>query len=179
MHTHRHTETGHTCGYVHGLLLGGYGRNWLTVVPPEITGETPHHSELLDSVPDAVSLFQNPAIHEPLHQVLFFLIKILFINHERHTERGRERSRLHAGSLMWDLISGTPGDPGAKGRCSTAEPARHHTPGTLNAFFHLILKIPFQGPHCTDGQTKAQRRFLKCADILSTQSCFAAKSPLK
>ena len=34
---------------------------------------------------------------------------ILFI-HERHTERGRdtgrERSRLHAGSPMWDLIPG-------------------------------------------------------------------------
>ena len=39
-----------------------------------------------------------------------FFFKILFI-HERHmggggTDTGRERSRLHAGSLTWDLILG-------------------------------------------------------------------------
>ena len=36
----------------------------------------------------------------------FFFFKILFL--ERHRERGRDtdrgKSRLHAGSLMWDLI---------------------------------------------------------------------------
>ena len=40
---------------------------------------------------------------------IFFKILFLFI-HERHTEReaetGRGRSRLHAGSLMWDSILG-------------------------------------------------------------------------
>ena len=50
--------------------------------------------------------------------VFFFLKNCLFI-HERHTERGRDtgrwRSRLHAGSLMWDSISGPPGScPGPK-----------------------------------------------------------------
>ena len=34
-----------------------------------------------------------------------FLKKILFI-HERHTERGRGRRRLPAGSQMWDSIVG-------------------------------------------------------------------------
>ena len=45
----------------------------------------------------------------------------------RDTERGRgggrERSRLHAESPMWDSIPG-PQDHGAKGRGLTAEPPR-------------------------------------------------------
>ena len=39
----------------------------------------------------------------PLLQLFF--IKILFI-YERHRERGRERSRVHAGSPMWNQILG-------------------------------------------------------------------------
>ena len=47
--------------------------------------------------------------------IILFLFKILFIIHDRHTERrdrergrdtGRGSSRLLAGSLMWDLILG-------------------------------------------------------------------------
>ena len=45
--------------------------------------------------------------------IFFFFFKILFIIHERHTERGRDRgrgrSRLHAGTLMWDSIPGPQG----------------------------------------------------------------------
>ena len=41
---------------------------------------------------------------------LFFLIKIYLFIHERHRERGRDtgrgRSRLPAGSPMWDSIPG-------------------------------------------------------------------------
>ena len=46
-----------------------------------------------------------------MNVVVFFFFKILFI-HEKHTETengrdtGKERSRLHAGSQMWDLIPG-------------------------------------------------------------------------
>ena len=36
---------------------------------------------------------------------IYLFLKILFI-YERHKERGRGRSRLHAGSLTWDLIPG-------------------------------------------------------------------------
>ena len=37
----------------------------------------------------------------------FFFLKILFMrDRERGRETGRGRSRLHAGSLMWDLIPG-------------------------------------------------------------------------
>ena len=58
---------------------------------------------------------------------LFFLIFYLFI-YERHTERGRDtgrgRSRLPAGSLMWDSILDPGIRPWAEGRCSTAEPPR-------------------------------------------------------
>ena len=48
---------------------------------------------------------------------------------ERERERGRDtgrgRSRLHAGSLMWDSIPGTPGSrPEPKGDALTAEPPR-------------------------------------------------------
>ena len=43
------------------------------------------------------------------HLIIFFFFKILFI-HESHTEgsrdTGRGRSRLHAGSLTWNLIPG-------------------------------------------------------------------------
>ena len=48
-----------------------------------------------------------------------FFFKILFI-HERHIERGRDmsrgRSRLHAGSLRWDLIRDSRITPWAEGR---------------------------------------------------------------
>ena len=57
---------------------------------------------------------------------IFFLRFHLFI-HER--QRGRDtgwgRSRLHAGSPMWDSIPGPPRImPRAKGKCSTTEPPR-------------------------------------------------------
>ena len=42
--------------------------------------------------------------------VCFFVLRFCLFIHERHTERGREigrgRSRLHAGSPMWDSIPG-------------------------------------------------------------------------
>ena len=39
-------------------------------------------------------------------------------------ERSRGRSRLHAGSLMWDLIPGLQDHAWTKGRYLTAEPPR-------------------------------------------------------
>ena len=41
----------------------------------------------------------------PQHKDLKDFFKRLFI-HERHKDIGRGRSRLHAGSQMWDLILG-------------------------------------------------------------------------
>ena len=42
--------------------------------------------------------------------LFFFFLRFYLFIHERHTKRGRdtgrERSRLHAGSLMWDSILG-------------------------------------------------------------------------
>ena len=66
----------------------------------------------------------------------FSFLKILFI-HERHREReaetGRERSRLHAGSPMWDSIPGRRVTTWAEGRRSTTEPLR----GPWFILFHL------------------------------------------
>ena len=50
----------------------------------------------------------------------------------RDTHRGRGRSRLHAGSPMWDSIPG----------CSTAEPSRRPCPFSLNGVLSVI-KISF------------------------------------
>ena len=56
---------------------------------------------------------------------VFFLRFYLFI-HERHRERGRDtgrgRSRLHAGSLMWDSVPGLGSHPEPK---AEAEPLSH------------------------------------------------------
>ena len=58
---------------------------------------------------------------------VFYFLKMLFI-HERHRERergkdtGRGRSRLHAGSLMWDSILVSRIIPQAAG---SAKPLRH------------------------------------------------------
>ena len=45
-----------------------------------------------------------------LFYFIYFFKKIYLFIHERHTERGRNtgrgRSRLHAGSPMWDSIPG-------------------------------------------------------------------------
>ena len=47
--------------------------------------------------------------------MLFFFLRFYLFAHEKHTERergrdtGRGRSRLHAGSLMWDSIPGPRG----------------------------------------------------------------------
>ena len=42
--------------------------------------------------------------------VVVVVLKILLIN-ERHTERGRGKSKLPSGSLMWDSIPGPRGSP--------------------------------------------------------------------
>ena len=70
--------------------------------------------------------------------------KDLFI-HERHTERGRDigrgrRSRLHAGSPMWDSILDPGITPWTKGRCSMVEPPRHPCWILSNEIFKLIWK---------------------------------------
>ena len=43
-------------------------------------------------------------------EAFFFFLRFYLFIHERHTHRGRDtgrgRSRLHAGSPMWDLIPG-------------------------------------------------------------------------
>ena len=54
---------------------------------------------------------------------------------ETHTETGRERSGLLAGSPMWDLIPDSGITPCAEGRRSTAEPSRCPN---LNEFRCLI-----------------------------------------
>ena len=63
----------------------------------------------------------------------FFLFKVIFkifdlLIHERERERGRDtgwgKSRLHAGSLMWDSILGLQDQPRAEDRCLTAEPPK-------------------------------------------------------
>ena len=70
---------------------------------------------------------------------LFFL-KILFI-HERHRERGRdtgrERSRLHAGSPMWDSIPGLQNHALGQRRV----PNRWATPGSPWLFLLIALFI--------------------------------------
>ena len=61
------------------------------------------------------------------HLFFFFLRFCLFI-HKRLRERGRDvgrgRSRLPAGTLMWDLIPGLQDRALSQGRRSTAEPPR-------------------------------------------------------
>ena len=55
-----------------------------------------------------------------------FFLKILFIySWETQRDRGRGRSRLPAGNLIWNSIPGLRITPWAKSRCSTAEPPRH------------------------------------------------------
>ena len=55
----------------------------------------------------------------PIVMTFIYLKKILFI-HERHTQRGRDtgrgRSRLHAGSLMWNSNPESRITPWAEGR---------------------------------------------------------------
>ena len=46
------------------------------------------------------------------------------IERERCRDTGRGRSRLHAGSLTWDLIPGAQDHSLRQGKCSTAEPPR-------------------------------------------------------
>ena len=51
-----------------------------------------------------------PLYYNILWTMRFSFFKILLFIHERHKERGRDigrsRSRLFAGSIMWDSISG-------------------------------------------------------------------------
>ena len=53
---------------------------------------------------------------------------------ERGRDTGRGRSRLHAGSSMWDSIPGTPGSsPEPKADAETSEPLRHPNLEDLNS----------------------------------------------
>ena len=65
--------------------------------------------------------------------------KDLFI-HETERERGRDtgrgRSRLHAGSPMWDSIPGSRGHALGQRRCQTAEP-----PGVPSITFFFLTDI--------------------------------------
>ena len=71
-----------------------------------------------------------------LKSLFIYLFIYLFI-HERHTERGRDtsrgRSRLHAGSLTWDLILGLQDQALGQRQHQTAEPPGLPTPGTFSA----------------------------------------------
>ena len=55
-------------------------------------------------------LLFNFSIVDRKKRLFFFFLRFYLLIHERHTERGRDtgrgRSRLHAGSPMWDLIPG-------------------------------------------------------------------------
>ena len=59
----------------------------------------------------------------------YLFIKYIIYLFMRHRERGRDagrgRSRLHAGSPMWDSIPGLQIVPWAEGKHSTGEPTRH------------------------------------------------------
>ena len=61
---------------------------------------------------------------------------------EREREKGRDtgrgRSRLHAGSQMWDLILGLGITPWAKGRQSTPEPPRHPSKLQFKKSYNLV-----------------------------------------
>ena len=68
---------------------------------------------------------------------LFFLKIYLFMrDRKRGGNVGRGRSRLHAGSPMWDSIPDPRITPWAKGRCSTAE-----LPRCPSKHFHIHLLI--------------------------------------
>ena len=75
------------------------------------------------------------------HRETFFSLRFYVFIHEGHRERGRDtgrgRSRLHAGSSMWDSIPGSRDHTWAKGRCSTTESP---TGRLLASFLRLVLQ---------------------------------------
>ena len=63
-------------------------------------------------------------------RIYIYILRFYVFIHERHIEKergrdtGRERSRLYAGSPMWDSILGLQIMPWAEDRRSTPEPPR-------------------------------------------------------
>ena len=50
--------------------------------------------------------FQDSIYPYLIFSFSFFFLRFYFFIHDRHTQRGRDRSRLHAGSPTWDSIPG-------------------------------------------------------------------------
>ena len=68
-----------------------------------------------------------------LNTYIYFFFKkrfiyLFMIERERGRDTGRGRSRLHAGSPMWDSILGLQDHAWTKGRCQTTEPPRDPLP---------------------------------------------------
>ena len=87
---------------------------------------------------------KNEGLMLYLQVFFFFFLRFYLFIHERHRERGRDtgrgRSRLHAGSLMWDSI------PGLQGSCpepkADAQPLSH--PGVPGFIFSWSVTSPTQ-----------------------------------
>ena len=96
------------------VILGPLHHSWKKPYAPQLDYSillfqllaTPHLHSLLDLPVLEIGYEWNPMVTGSNISVMFFKDFIYLFIHERHRDQGRERSRVHAGTLKWDSIPG-------------------------------------------------------------------------